>query len=56
MKTRFRVTGMTCAACAARVENVTKKVAGVTDVEVNTTASMDPVRVGKHGRGASGRR
>ena len=35
MKQRFEVTGMTCAACSARVEKVTKAVAGVTDAQVN---------------------
>ena len=35
MKLKFNVTGMTCAACAARVEKVTKAVAGVQKVEVN---------------------
>lgn len=28
MKLKFQVTGMTCAACSARVEKVTKAVAG----------------------------
>ena len=35
MKLKFEVTGMTCAACSARVEKVTKAVAGVTDAQVN---------------------
>ncbi len=35
MKLKFRVTGMTCAACSARVEKVSAAVAGVSDVEVN---------------------
>ena len=35
MKLKFEITGMTCAACSARVEKVTKAVAGVTDVQVN---------------------
>ena len=35
MKIKFDVTGMTCAACSARVEKVTKEVAGVEKVEVN---------------------
>ena len=34
-KTTFKVTGMTCAACSARVEKAVKKVAGVSDVSVN---------------------
>ncbi len=35
MKINFKVAGMTCAACSARVEKVTSQVAGVTLVEVN---------------------
>ena len=35
MKIKFNVTGMTCAACSARVEKVTSAVAGVQKVEVN---------------------
>ncbi len=35
MKLKFTVTGMTCAACSARVEKVTKAVSGVTDAQVN---------------------
>ncbi len=35
MKLKFTVTGMTCAACSARVEKVTRAVSGVTDVQVN---------------------
>ena len=35
---RFQVTGMTCAACSARVEKVSGKVAGVQHVEVNLLA------------------
>jgi len=35
MKLKFTVTGMTCAACSARVEKVTKAVEGVGTVEVN---------------------
>ena len=38
MKLKFNVTGMTCAACSARVEKVTKAVAGVADAEVNLLA------------------
>ncbi len=38
MKLKFDVTGMTCAACSARVEKVTKAVAGVENVEVNLLA------------------
>ena len=35
MKLKFTVTGMTCAACSARVEKVTKAVPGVDGAEVN---------------------
>ena len=35
MKLKFNVTGMTCAACSARVEKVTGQVNGVQKVEVN---------------------
>ena len=38
MKLKFRVTGMTCAACSARVEKVTKSVSGVEKAEVNLLA------------------
>ena len=38
MKVKFNVSGMTCAACSARVEKVTKAVPGVADAEVNLLA------------------
>ena len=38
MKMKFTVTGMTCAACSARVEKVTKAVEGVEKAEVNLLA------------------
>ena len=38
MKLKFTVTGMTCAACSARVEKVTSQVPGVTKAEVNLLA------------------
>ena len=38
MKLKFTVTGMTCAACSARVEKVTGNVPGVERVEVNLLA------------------
>ena len=38
MKVKFDVTGMTCAACSARVEKVTKAVPGVSGAEVNLLA------------------
>ncbi|MDY3225539.1 MAG: heavy metal translocating P-type ATPase [Candidatus Faecousia sp.] len=38
MKLTFSVTGMTCAACSARVEKVTRAVPGVTQADVNLLA------------------
>ena len=38
MKLKFNVTGMTCAACSARVEKVTNAVTGVEKAEVNLLA------------------
>ena len=38
MQIRFRVGGMTCAACSARVEKVTSQVSGVQKAEVNLLA------------------
>lgn len=38
MKLKFEVTGMTCAACSARVEKVTAAVPGVSKAEVNLLA------------------
>ena len=38
MELKFDVTGMTCAACSARVEKVTAKVVGVKKAEVNLLA------------------
>ena len=44
MKVRFTVTGMTCAACSARVEKVTKAIPGVQSADVNLLAgTMDVV-------------
>ncbi len=38
MKVKFNVTGMTCAACSARVEKVTRAVPGVSNADVNLLA------------------
>ena len=38
MELKFDITGMTCAACSARVEKVTAKVSGVSKAEVNLLA------------------
>ncbi|HIT33140.1 MAG TPA: copper-translocating P-type ATPase, partial [Candidatus Faecousia intestinigallinarum] len=39
MKVKFKVTGMTCAACSARVEKVTRQLPGVEKAEVNLLAN-----------------
>ena len=46
MKIKFNVTGMTCAACSARVEKVTKAVEGVENAEVNLLAGTMVVDAG----------
>ena len=46
MKIKFQVTGMTCAACSARVEKVTKAVLGVENAEVNLLAGTMVVEAG----------
>ncbi len=45
MKLKFAITGMTCAACSARVEKVTKAVADVEAVEVNLLGGRMVVEV-----------
>lgn len=40
MELKFTVTGMTCAACSARVEKVAKQVPGVNKAEVNLLAGL----------------
>ena len=45
MKKTVAVTGMTCAACSARVEKVTKAVPGVKSAEVNLLAGKMTVDV-----------
>ncbi len=47
MKQKFYVTGMTCAACSARVEKVVSQVAGVDAVEVNLLAGTMVVEAGE---------
>ena len=44
MQLKFKVTGMTCAACSARVEKVTGQVPGVEKAEVNLLAGTMVVR------------
>ena len=45
MKQKFTVTGMTCAACSARVEKVTRAVPGVETAEVNLLAGSMQVEM-----------
>ncbi len=40
MKQRYRITGMSCAACSARVQRVTEKLEGVKSVNVNLLAGI----------------
>ena len=49
MKVKFTVTGMTCAACSARVEKVTKGVPGVSGAEVNLLAGRMVAEVDSEG-------
>ena len=44
MELKFNVTGMTCAACSARVQKVTEQVQGVEHVEVNLLVGKMSVR------------
>ena len=45
MKKKFNVSGMTCAACSARVEKVTSQVTGVLKAEVNLLAGTMAVEI-----------
>ena len=47
MTLRFTVTGMTCAACSARVEKVSRQVPGVEKAEVNLLAGTMVVTAGE---------
>lgn len=40
MTTKFKIKGMTCAACASAVERVTKKIEGVSESSVNLTTEL----------------
>ena len=40
MKERYRITGMSCAACSARVQRVTEKLGGMRGTNVNLLAGM----------------
>ena len=46
MKLKFNVSGMTCAACSARVEKVTRQVEGVHSADVNLLAGTMVVEAG----------
>ena len=48
MKEKFDVTGMTCAACSAHVENAVKKVKGVTVVSVSLLTNSMTVEFDEH--------
>lgn len=48
MELKFDVTGMTCAACSARVEKVTGQVPGVQKVEVNLLAGKMTVQANEN--------
>ena len=52
MKVKFQVTGMTCAACSARVEKVTKAVPGVHSCEVNLLAGSMTAEAEENARDA----
>lgn len=47
MKKEFKITGMTCAACSARVERVTGKIEGVSSASVNLVAGRLTVETDK---------
>lgn len=49
MKKSFKISGMTCAACASRVERFVKKLDGVTDASVNFAAETLTVEYEKIG-------
>ena len=53
MKLKFNVTGMTCAACSARVEKVTNAVPGVEKAEVNLLAGTMQVEAADEGVAAA---
>ena len=53
MELKFDVKGMTCAACSARVEKVTKEVPGVDTAEVNLLVGKMRVVCGEDNAHAS---
>lgn len=46
IQTRYRVTGMDCAACAAKIETAVRRMPGVEDVTVSATAGSMTLRHG----------
>ncbi len=54
MKQKFDVTGMTCAACSARVERAVKGVEGVSQVAVNLLTNSMNVEYDEHVTGSDG--
>ncbi len=44
VQTRFRVTGMDCAGCAAKVDTAVRRLPGIVDVEVSPTAGAMTLR------------
>ena len=44
LQTRYRVTGMDCAACAAKIETAVRRMPGVEDVTVSATAGSMTLR------------
>ena len=49
-ETRYRVNGMDCAGCAAKIETVVRRFPGVTDVHVSATAGTMVVSHGSQAR------
>ncbi len=46
MQSRFRVSGMDCASCAAKIDSAARRVSGVEDVSISVTAGTMIVRHG----------
>ena len=47
MRLKFEISGMTCAACAARVEKAAAEVEGVSDVQVNLLRNTMSLETGE---------
>src|SRR5664279_3054376 len=48
-QTRFRVEGMDCASCAAKIETATRRAPGIEEVSVSVTAGTMTVQHGPDG-------